>query len=94
MGRLACPFRNAISGNVVIPVGEFLREERLEGVEVERFELAETLHPDRRFAHGERFKFAPDDAPAPLLADQPRACQHTEMLRDCVEGGGSGHVFG
>ena len=55
-------------------------EERLEGVEVDRLELAEALHPDRGGFQRVGLELAPFHAASLLLRDEARRGEDAEML--------------
>ena len=59
---------------------EFGFEEFLEGVEVDGFELAKALHPNRGGAQGVGFEFAPDHPAALFAADEPGLGEDAEVF--------------
>jgi hypothetical protein len=79
---------------------QLCRQKALQPVQIDRPELAETLHPDRGGAQRVRFQLAPFHATAPFLRDQPGLGQHRKMLgnrgqrhREGVGHIGDGHVI-
>ena len=55
-------------------------EEFLESVEVDGFELAKALHPNRGGAQGVGFEFAPDHPAALFPADEPGLGEDAEVF--------------
>ncbi|MPL74152.1 hypothetical protein SDC9_19962 [bioreactor metagenome] len=65
-----------------IRVAQFRFQEALEGVEVDRFELAEALDPGDCARHRRGFELAPFHPAALFLRDQPGLGEDGEVLRD------------
>lgn len=63
-------------------IRKFGREESFEGIQVDRLELAETLHPDRCRPHRVRVELAPLYAASFFLLDQTGAAEDGQMLGD------------
>ena len=68
------------SGRITCAADPFAFEKPFERVEIDRFEQAEPLNPDRRRTHGIGFETAPLHPPAFVLADETCAGQDGEVL--------------
>ena len=82
-----------------VRIGKFQRKKPFKGVKVHRFELTETLHPDRRHPHRVRLQLAPFHPAAFFLGNQTGPGEEDEVFgnggkrdRKGVGDVGDGHV--